>query len=70
MRVPSVSVIHRLFEDKNENGRIAVENLKDWCFSSGETMAERVVLIQAQHHRDSENIDRIYAFVTIPRDEN
>lgn len=68
MRVPSVSVIHRLFDDKNEKSCIAVENLKDWRFSSGETLAGRVVRIQAQHHRDSEDIDRIYAFVTIPRD--
>lgn len=68
MRVPACSVIARLFAEKGECGDVAVENLKDWSFSSGETLAERVVSVRAQHHLDSENVDRVYAFVTMPRE--
>lgn len=66
MRVPTGSVISRRFDGKGEQDESAIENLKNWSFSSGETLNERVVRIQARHHRDSEGQDRVYAFVTIP----
>ena len=68
MRVPASSVIARLFASKNEQEDVVVENLKDWSFSSGETLNECIVRIRARHHRDSEGVDRIYAFVTLGRD--
>ena len=68
MRVPQCSVIARLFDDKREHEGVSTENLKDWSFSSGETLNERAVNIQARHHHDSEGHDRIYAFVTMPCD--
>ena len=64
MRVPKCSVIAQLFDRKGEQEGSAIENLKDWSFSSGETLEDHVVSIRARHHRDSEGKDRIYAFVT------
>ena len=65
MRVPTSSVISRLFSIKNEQEDVAAENLKNWSFSTGETLNEREVQVRARHHRDSEGVDRVYAFVTM-----
>lgn len=68
MRVPASSVIARVFDEKGEQEGTVVENLGEWSFSSGETLNACVVCVQARHHRDSEGIDRVYAFVTVPGD--
>ena len=67
MRVPPSSAIARVFARGDEQEDVAVENLKDWSFSSGETLNEHVVCVRARHHRDSEGVDRVYAFVTESR---
>lgn len=68
MRVPPSSAIAQVFARGGEQETVAVENLKDWSFSSGETLNEHVVCVRARHHRDSEGVDRVYAFVTESRD--
>lgn len=51
MRVPECSLIHRIFSDSSEEGRISVENLKEWEHSGGH-LADQDVRIEARRMKD------------------
>ena len=65
MRVPQSSVIARVFAGPAEQEDVAQENLKEWSYSSGETLKECPVSIRAHHHKDSKGVDRVHAFVFV-----
>lgn len=59
------SVIARVFAGPAEQEDVAQENLKEWSYSSGETLKECPVSIRAHHHKDSKGVDRVHAFVSV-----
>ncbi len=52
MRIPETSIIHRLYCDENLGQTCSRENLKEWTFSDGKRLEDRMVHIEVRRVKD------------------
>ena len=58
MRIPESSIIHGLYCDENLGQTSGRENLKEWTFSNGKRLDDRMVHIEVRRVKD-----RVFAII-------